>query len=91
MSGIIPIWVAYYAKDIIKLDQAKVLESYNEKYHVYDHEFDHDKLKFINPFSSINCENDKYYSKIFSFENQKRINYKNKIAKKIHKIFNETF
>ena len=39
ISGIIPIWVAYYAKDIIKLDNAKVLESYNEKYHVYDHEF----------------------------------------------------
>jgi len=39
VSGIIPIWVAYYAKDIIKLDQAGVLDSYNEKYHVYDHEF----------------------------------------------------
>ena len=39
MSGIIPIWVVYYAKDIIKLDKAQVLESYNEKYHVYDHEF----------------------------------------------------
>ena len=39
VSGIIPIWVAYYAKDIIKLDQAGVLDSYNEKYHVYDYEF----------------------------------------------------
>ena len=39
VNGIIPIWVAYYAKDIIKLDQAGVLDSYNEKYHVYDHEF----------------------------------------------------
>ena len=28
-----------YAKDIIKLDRANVLDSYNEKYHVYDHEF----------------------------------------------------
>ena len=39
VNGIIPIWVAYYAKDIIKLDQAGVLDSYNEKYHVYDYEF----------------------------------------------------
>ena len=39
ITGIIPIWVTYYAKDIIKLDQADVLDSYNEKYHVYDHEF----------------------------------------------------
>jgi len=38
-TGIIPIWVTYYAKDIIKLDKANVLDSYNEKYHVYDHEF----------------------------------------------------
>ena len=36
---IIPIWVKYYAKDIIKLDNANVLNSYDEKYHVYDHEF----------------------------------------------------
>ena len=36
---IIPIWVTYYAKDIIKLDNANVLNSYDEKYHVYDHEF----------------------------------------------------
>ena len=35
---IMPIWVTYYAKDIIKLDNANVLNSYDEKYHVYDHE-----------------------------------------------------
>ena len=39
VTGIIPIWVTYYAKDILKLDKANVLDSYNEKYHVYDHEF----------------------------------------------------
>ena len=39
VRGIIPIWVTYYAKDILKLDQANVLDSYNEKYHTYDHEF----------------------------------------------------
>jgi len=39
ITGIIPIWVTYYAKDILKLDRANVLNSYNEKYHVYDHEF----------------------------------------------------
>ena len=39
ITGMIPIWVSYYAKDILKLDQANVLDSYNEKYHVYDHEF----------------------------------------------------
>ena len=39
VTGIIPIWVTYYAKDILKLDQANVLDSYNENYHVYDHEF----------------------------------------------------
>ncbi len=39
MTGIIPIWVTYYAKDIIKLDKANVLNVYDEKYHVYDHEF----------------------------------------------------
>ena len=38
-TGIIPIWVTYYAKDILKLNQANVLDSYNEKYHIYDHEF----------------------------------------------------
>ena len=39
VSGIIPIWVIYYAKDILKLDKANVLDGYNEKYHIYDHEF----------------------------------------------------
>ena len=39
VRGIVPIWVTYYAKDILKLEQANVLDSYNEKYHVYDHEF----------------------------------------------------
>ena len=39
IAGIIPIWATYYAKDILKLDRANVLDSYNEKYHVYDHEF----------------------------------------------------
>ena len=39
IRGIIPIWVTFYAKDILKLDQANVLDSYNEKYHLYDHEF----------------------------------------------------
>ena len=39
ITGIIPIWVTYYARDIIKLDKAKKLDSYNERYHVYDHEF----------------------------------------------------
>jgi len=42
VTGIIPIWVTYYAKDIIKLDKANILDSYNEKYHVYDHEFGQD-------------------------------------------------
>ena len=39
VTGIIPIWVTEYAKYIIKLDKANVLDSYNEKYHIYDHEF----------------------------------------------------
>jgi len=39
VTGIIPIWVKYYAADIIKLDKANVLDSYNKKYHIYDHEF----------------------------------------------------
>ena len=39
VNGIIPIWVTAYARDILKLDQANVLDSYNEKYHIYDHEF----------------------------------------------------
>ena len=39
VRGIIPIWVAYYAKDIIKLDTSKKLNSHDNKYHIYDHEF----------------------------------------------------
>jgi len=39
ITGIIPIWVTYYARDIIKMENANVLNSYDEKYHVYDHEF----------------------------------------------------
>jgi len=39
VTGIIPIWVTFYAQDILKLDKANVLDAYNEKYHVYDHEF----------------------------------------------------
>jgi len=39
VSGIIPIWVTYYARDIIKMENANVLNSYEKKYHVYDHEF----------------------------------------------------
>ena len=39
ITGIIPIWVTYYAADIIKLENANVLDGYDEKYHVYDHEF----------------------------------------------------
>ena len=39
ITGIIPIWVTYYADTIIKLDKAKVLDSYDKKYHIYDHEF----------------------------------------------------
>ena len=39
VTGIIPIWVTYYAADIIKLDKANVLDSYNKKYHIYDYEF----------------------------------------------------
>ena len=38
-DGIIPIWATYYAKDIIKLDEAKVLNINDKKYHVYDNEF----------------------------------------------------
>ena len=38
-EGIIPIWVTYYARDILKLDRANVLNGYDKKYHVYDHEF----------------------------------------------------
>jgi len=39
IRSIIPIWVTHYARDIIKLSDANVLNSYDEKYHVYDHEF----------------------------------------------------
>ena len=39
VTGIIPIWVTYYAQDILKLSKANVLDSFNNKYHVYDHEF----------------------------------------------------
>ena len=39
VTEIIPIWVTYYAQDILKLSKANVLDSYNKKYHVYDHEF----------------------------------------------------
>ena len=38
-KGIIPIWVTYYARDILKLDKVNKLNSYDNKYHVYDHEF----------------------------------------------------
>ena len=39
VTGIIHIWVTYYARDIIKLDSVKKLNSYADKYHIYDHEF----------------------------------------------------
>ena len=39
VTGIIPVWVTYYAKDILKLDKANVLDGYHKKYHIYDHEF----------------------------------------------------
>ena len=39
ITGIIPIWVTHYAKDILKLDHASVLDGYNKKYHIYDQEF----------------------------------------------------
>ena len=39
VTGIIPIWVIQYAQDILKLNKANVLDSFNDKYHVYDHEF----------------------------------------------------
>ena len=39
VSGIVPIWVTYYARDILKMENANVLNAYDEKYHVYDHEF----------------------------------------------------
>ena len=39
VTGITPIWVTLYAQDILKLSKANVLDSFNDKYHVYDHEF----------------------------------------------------
>jgi len=39
VTGIIPIWVTSYAKDILKLEKAKVLDIHNKKYHIYDYEF----------------------------------------------------
>ena len=39
ISEIIPIWVTYYARDIQKIERANALNSYDEKYHVYDHEY----------------------------------------------------
>ena len=39
VTGIIPIWVTYYARDIIKLDNVNALNDYDKKYHIYDHEF----------------------------------------------------
>ena len=39
VSGIIPIWVTYYAIDILKMENAKVLNCHDKKYHIYDHEF----------------------------------------------------
>ena len=39
VTGVIPIWVTHYAQDILKLNKANVLDYFNDKYHVYDHEF----------------------------------------------------
>ncbi len=39
VTEIIPIWVTHYAQDILKLSKANAFDSYNKKYHVYDHEF----------------------------------------------------
>ena len=39
VTGIIPIWVTDYAQNILKLNKANVLDPFNNKYHVYDHEF----------------------------------------------------
>ena len=36
---IIPIWVTYYANDIIKINKCNKLNSNDDKYHTYDHEF----------------------------------------------------
>ena len=39
VTGIIPIWVTDYAQNILKLDKVSKLDSFNDKYHIYDHEF----------------------------------------------------
>ena len=39
ITGIIPIWVIYYARDILKISKANALDPFNNKYHIYDHEF----------------------------------------------------
>ena len=39
VRGIIPMWVTYYAKDILKLNSANILQIHNKKYHIYDNEF----------------------------------------------------
>ncbi len=39
VTGIIPIWVTDYAQNILKLDKVSKLDSFNDKYHTYDHEF----------------------------------------------------
>jgi hypothetical protein len=39
VKGIVPIWVSYYAKDILKLSSVNKLKIHNDKYHIYDHEF----------------------------------------------------
>lgn len=39
LTNIIPIWVTYYAGDILKLEKANVLDSNNTRYHIYDNEF----------------------------------------------------
>ena len=39
VRGIIPIWVTYYAQDILKLDKVKKLKAHDDKYHIFDHEF----------------------------------------------------
>ena len=39
LTNIIPIWVTYYANDILKLEKAGVLDENKKKYHVYDNEF----------------------------------------------------
>ena len=39
ITGIIPIWVTYYAQNILKLDKVNALDTNHKKYHVYDNEF----------------------------------------------------